>query len=84
MGINQVGPVTDTVAGEYKTARDNFVELSELDAAVLALQSAGMLGKAEKAERVVLVMRDALCSIASELVALREELDYIKRYGLGG
>jgi len=84
MGINQVGSVTDTVTGGVESARDNFVELSELDAAVSALKSAGMLGKAEKAERVVVVIRDAMYSMASELVALREELDYMKRYGLGG
>jgi len=84
MGINQVGSVTDTVTGEYKTARDLIVELFALDGALLALQSAGMLGKAEKAERVVLVMRDVVNSMASEVRALREELDYVKRNGFGG
>jgi len=84
MGINQAGSVTDTVTGGDKSARDIFVELSELDAAVSALQSAGMLGKAEKAERVVIVMREAMHSVVNEVLSLREELDYIKRHGFGG
>lgn len=84
MGINQAGSVTDTVTGGDKSARDIFVELSELDAAVSALQSAGMLGKAEKAERVVIVMREAMHSVVNEVLSLREELDYIKRNGFGG
>ena len=65
--------------------RDGFVvELDELSKSIKALQSAGMMSKAEKAERVVLVIKDVLVEMASEVADLRAELVRIKRHGFGG
>ncbi len=77
MDINQGGSVTDTVTGGF------VVELGALNAAIAELQSAGFVTKAEKAEQVVLVMREVMQSICSEVVALRKGLEHMKRYGLG-
>jgi len=84
MGINQVGSVTDTVTGEDKSPRGLYVGLSAINAAISELQTSGMLNKAQKAEQVVLVMREVMHSMALELALLREEMDYIKRHGFGG
>jgi len=78
MDINQGGSVTDTVTGGF------VVELGALNAAISELQSAGYMTKAEKAEQVVLVIREAMHNICLEVVALRAELEHLKKNGFGG
>ncbi len=85
MGINQGGAVTDTVTDEAKPVTGGFmVEIGAVNAAISELQAAGMLNKAQKAEQVVLVMREVVFSVVLEVVALRAELDRIKKHGFGG
>lgn len=85
MGVNQVGSVTDTVTDGSKPVTGGFmVEIGALNAAISELQTAGMLNKAQKAEQVVLVMREVVFSVVLEVVALRAELERIKTHGFGG
>jgi len=71
-----------TVTGEQtKKINDN---LSVLDDAIAALRAAGMMGKAEKAEAVMVGVRNALGTLAGDVDKLTLDLAHIKKHGFGG
>lgn len=63
------------------TAQDLANKLASVNAAVIDVQNAGMLGKAEKAEAVLVVIVEYLTMQQHRIIALEASLNNLKKFG---